>query len=263
MSAEIYHFEDVTLLITHYNRSISLENLLTSFESLNCTFDDIVVSDDGSKPEILQSVKNLQEKYGFNLITSTQNKGLANNLNKGQKAVKTTYTLYVQEDFIARPAFPGNFKRALQIIKKDKSIDTIRFYSYFPYPHTESYDEIYDEMIFQSSFLKWSHLKFYVYSDHPHLRLSSFNEKFGNYREDMHSDKAEFDMSLSFIKKGGKGLLVKNYTEIFDQINSPAEPSTISRQAWKNKNTFLVNSLKEAFYIYRYVKNTIQLLFKK
>jgi len=263
MIAARYHFQDVTLLITHYNRNRSLEALLKSFRSLNCTFDDIVVADDGSKPEILERVKGLQQKYSFNLITSSQNKGLANNLNKGQQAVKTTYTLYVQEDFIAKSAFPDNFKRALQIITTDKSIDTIRFYSYFPYPHTESYDEVYDEMIFKPSFLKWSHLKFYVYSDHPHLRLSSFNEKFGTYPEGIHSDKAEFDMSLSFIKKGGKGLLAKNYTENFDQINSTIEPSTISRQAWKEKNTFLINSLKEGFYIYRYIKNTIQLLFKK
>lgn len=263
MSEKIYHFKDVTLLITHYNRSNSLESLLKSFKDLHCTFGDVVVSDDGSRPEVIHNLKKLQEEYNFKFVLSPENKGLANNLNKGQKAVKSTYTLYVQEDFVAKPAFPENFERALEIIRTDSTIDTIRFYSYFHYPHTESYDEIYDEMIFEPSLLKWSHLKFYVYSDHPHLRLSSFNEKFGEYHEGKHSDKAEFDMSLAFLKKGGKGLLAKNYTENFDQVNSAIEPSTISRQAWKEKDNFFMNSLKRGFYIYRYLKNTLQLIFRK
>ncbi len=44
-----YKFPNVTLLITHYNRSGSLERLLNAFEKLNCSFENIVVSDDGSK----------------------------------------------------------------------------------------------------------------------------------------------------------------------------------------------------------------------
>jgi glycosyltransferase involved in cell wall biosynthesis len=46
-----YFFKDVTLLVTHYNRSQSLEQLLNSFVQLDCRFEDIVVSDDGSRPE--------------------------------------------------------------------------------------------------------------------------------------------------------------------------------------------------------------------
>jgi glycosyltransferase involved in cell wall biosynthesis len=92
-------FQDTTLLITHYNRSESLERLLTSFEDLNCRFGDIVVSDDGSKPEHLTKVKSLANRFNFTLVTTPVNKGLGNNINKGQDAVKTPYTLYVQEDF--------------------------------------------------------------------------------------------------------------------------------------------------------------------
>ena len=49
MKKEIHFFKDVTLLVTHYNRSRSLEHLLESFLNINCLFEDIVVSDDGSK----------------------------------------------------------------------------------------------------------------------------------------------------------------------------------------------------------------------
>ena len=44
-------FPQITLLITHYNRSSSLERLLSTVKMLGLSFGDIVVSDDGSKPE--------------------------------------------------------------------------------------------------------------------------------------------------------------------------------------------------------------------
>ena len=42
-------FPAVTLLITHYNRSNSLERLLNAFKALDVIFGDIIVSDDSSK----------------------------------------------------------------------------------------------------------------------------------------------------------------------------------------------------------------------
>ncbi len=50
-------FSGVTLLVTHYNRSSSLEHLLRSFQSPGCVFEDIVVSDDGSKPDHQEYLK--------------------------------------------------------------------------------------------------------------------------------------------------------------------------------------------------------------
>ena len=76
------YFSDVTLLVTHYNRSRSMERLLHSFRNLNISFGDIVVSDDGSKPEHLDYLKSLQSSLNFRLITTEKNKGLGNNINK-------------------------------------------------------------------------------------------------------------------------------------------------------------------------------------
>ncbi len=106
-------YPDVTLLITHYNRSSSLERLLHAFQTLQCSFGGIVVSDDGSKPEHQEKLRALQQQYNFNLVTTPQNRGLGNNINKGQDAVTTTYTLYVQEDFEPSSIFPEHFKDAL------------------------------------------------------------------------------------------------------------------------------------------------------
>src|SRR5690554_960472 len=93
------YFPKIGLLITHYNRVKSLENLLKKFRPMNCVFGCIVVSDDGSKPENLEKVLDLQSKYHFQLICSSENKGLGNNINKGQDSIRTPFTLYIQEDF--------------------------------------------------------------------------------------------------------------------------------------------------------------------
>ena len=54
-------FSAVTLLITHYNRSRSLERLLQTFATQQIVFGDIVVSDDGSKPEHLDYLKAIRK----------------------------------------------------------------------------------------------------------------------------------------------------------------------------------------------------------
>jgi hypothetical protein len=82
MNKVINEFHDLTLLITHYNRSSSLAHLLSTFKIQNCVFGDIVVSDDGSKPEHLSELEKLKSVYGFQLITTPINKGLGNNINK-------------------------------------------------------------------------------------------------------------------------------------------------------------------------------------
>lgn len=240
MESNITHFPDVTLLITHYNRSSSLKRLLKAFRNLNCTFDDIVVSDDCSKPEHLVVVKTLAEQYHFRLITSPQNKGLANNLNKGQDAVRTPYTLYVQEDFVPKTAFAIHFRDALQFMEARPDLDIVRFYAYFSYPYLRPYAKGYSEMQYKPWFTDYN--KIYYYSDHPHLRRSTFTEKFGSYREGIKSDKAEYLMCLSFIKKKGRGLFLTDYCAMFDQVNPPEEPSTVTRNNWRQQspNPFVV-----------------------
>ena len=246
---QIYSFPDVTLLITHYNRSQSLENLLQVCQRLGCHFGDIVVSDDGSKEVHLIYLRKLQQTHNFQLITTTVNRGLGNNINKGQDAVKTLYTLYVQEDFEPTPKFPDTLVESLAILNQEPTFDLIRYYGYLRYPFLKPYNSSFSEF----SIPPWAinYKKLYVYSDHPHLRRSSFFEKFGRYVEGIHSDQTEYRMSISFIQKKGKGLFYNNYTELFDQKNSQNEPSTIDRKSWTfSKNVFIAS----ARYIYRHVK---------
>lgn len=177
----IHYFPETTLLITHYNRSESLERLLKCFKALDCKFGGIVVSDDGSRPDHLKKLESLMDQYAFELVKTPVNKGLGNNINKGQDAVKTAYTLYVQEDFEPAEIFTTHFKDALDFMQSDTTLDIVRFYAYFTYPNLIPYGKGYSEMIY--SFWNWNHLKFYCYSDHPHLRRSNFLNKFGRYPE--------------------------------------------------------------------------------
>ncbi|RZK12044.1 MAG: glycosyltransferase, partial [Flavobacterium sp.] len=83
MTQSATNFNDITLLITHFNRSKSLERLLSELKKIGCNFTNIIVSDDCSSHEHLDYIQLLEQEFNFKLISGKQNKGLGNNLNKG------------------------------------------------------------------------------------------------------------------------------------------------------------------------------------
>lgn len=254
-------FPDTTLLITHYNRSESLERLLTAFEKLNCIFGAIVVSDDGSRPEHLNKIRQLKNRFSIQLVTAEVNKGLGNNINKGQDAVKTPYTLYVQEDFEPSEIFPAHFEDALSFMRADQKLDIVRFYAYFKYPNLKPFKNGFSEMVY--SFWDMNHLKFYYYSDHPHLRRSNFFEKFGRYPEGIKGDLTEYKMAISFLQNKGKGLFFNEFTKLFYQKNSSDEPSTMERPDWRLSKNPVIQLSRLIYLRYRWLKNTVDLIIMK
>jgi glycosyltransferase involved in cell wall biosynthesis len=250
------HFSTITLLVTHYNRSQSLARLLQAFQKQEITFGNIVVSDDGSKPEQVERLKELILQYHFNLVTTPKNNGLGNNINKGQDAVTTPYTLYVQEDFDPFPGYGKHLKNALSIMDERADVDLMRFYAYFKYPYLKPYRDGFSEMVFKIWYPGYK--KFHVYSDHPHLRRTTFFEKFGRYAEGIKGDRTEFLMNLSFIKKKGKAMFYEDFKGLFDQVNSSDEPSTMARSDVRQSNNPLIVLARA---VYRNVKHTWEVLF--
>jgi glycosyltransferase involved in cell wall biosynthesis len=248
-------FSSVTLLITHYNRSQSLERLLQSFEKQEVKFGDIVVSDDGSKPLHLDKLKEMEGKYRFRLITTPKNKGLGNNINKGEDVVETPYTLYVQEDFDPLPGYAEHLQDALDILNDRPDIDIARFYAYFKYPYLKPFRKGFSEMIFK--FWYPGYRKFHYYSDHPHLRRSDFFKKFGRYAEGLNIERAEFLMTVSFLKNKGKGVFYDDYKGLFNQINTSAEPSTMKRSNIRRSDNFVIAFVRD---IYRHVRHNYDYL---
>lgn len=245
-------------MITHYNRSRSLERLLQSFKDLSISFDAIVVSDDCSKPEHQTYLKNLETQFNFNLVTGPVNKGLGNNLNKGQDAVQTGLTLYIQEDFVPAPDFATHLANALDIMQERADIDMVRFYAYFKYPYLKEYKNGFSEMKF--SFWYPGYKKFYYYSDHPHLRRSNFLQKFGRYKEGVKGDVTEYSMMMSFLQHKGKAMFYESFKSLLEQENSSAEPSTMKRNLWRESGNPIIKLMRE---IYRHLKFNIDYLFRK
>lgn len=250
MNDKISIFESVTLLITHFNRSSSLERLLRSFKQLNVSFYEIIVSDDSSKAIHLNHIEKIRKEFDFKLISSPVNKGLANNLNKGQNAVKSAFTLYVQEDFVPKGDFFESFKDALHLMESDKDIDLIRFHAYDVYPYLKPYKKGYSEMIYKPWFINKN--KIYNYSDHPHLRRDTFFERFGRYTEGIKSDKAEYEMCLSFIQNNGRALFYDDFRGLFEQVNSDEEPSTVQRIAWRQSNNPVISFVRLIYRQFKY-----------
>ncbi len=243
---------DTSLLITHYNRSSSLERLLKAFAALDIQFEDVIVSDDGSKPEHLNFLKELQKEHRFKLVTTPQNKGLGNNINKGQDEVQSKYTLYVQEDFVPKPLFKDKLQNAVHMMNDATEFDSVRFYAYFKYPFLRPYKHGFSEMIFSAWPWYLGYRKFYYYSDHPHLRRSTFFQKFGRYKEGIPVERTEYQMMMTFLQKGGKSLFYDDYTALFNQVNSSAEPSTVNRNFWRESNNPLITTIRHMYRLIRF-----------
>ena len=251
-------FDQITLLITHYNRSKSLERLLEAFSKKKIVFGDVVVSDDGSADEQIAYLHHIQKVHNFRIIGTKKNAGLGNNINKGQKAIHTPYTLYVQEDFNPLSGYSKHLQDALDIMNEKPEIDLVRFYAYFKYPYLKPYRNGFSEMIFKIWYPGYR--KFHVYSDHPHLRRSSFLQKFGNYKEGVKGDKTEFLMAISFLKNKGKAMFYEDFRCLFEQKNSSDEPSTMKRSDLRQSSNVLISFIRS---VYRNVKHTADYLFYK
>ncbi|WP_129713801.1 glycosyltransferase [Pedobacter sp. SYP-B3415] len=251
MKKEKNHFPDISLLITHYNRPASLERQLRTWAALACSFGEVVVSDDGSKPDNLKAVQELAESFGFILVTTPVNKGLGNNINKGQRAVSKPYTLYVQEDFVPLAPFPEKLVSSLAFMQADPGLDMVRYYAYQRFPYLETFKDGFSVMKFNALNILGSYKKFYMYSDHPHLRRSNFFEKFGTYKEGVNVEKAEYSMMMSFLQKKGKGLFYERFEDLFEQKNSSDEPSTFERD-WRRHPTNI--PIRIVRHLYRHLR---------
>ncbi|MES2426933.1 MAG: glycosyltransferase family 2 protein [Bacteroidota bacterium] len=249
------YLENVSLLITHYNRSKSLERLLAAFDDLGISFYDVIVSDDGSKAEHIEYIKSLASQYKFTLVTAAKNGGLGNNINKGQDAVKTTYTLYIQEDFIPLKDFLPHFLDGLSIMEHDEQTDIVRFYAYEKYPNLKGFKNGFSELVYNPWSLNVG--KSTIYSDHPHLKRNTFFGKFGRYTEMKNPEETEYDMMMSFIKNKGKAYIYKEYKTLLAQANTTDEPSTMTRNYWRNSKFFLISFARFVFrhfkFSYRYL----------
>ncbi|MCX2574881.1 glycosyltransferase [Pedobacter sandarakinus] len=226
MNKSRLHLNNTSLIITHYNRSESLRGLLQRLATLEITFAEILVSDDCSDAHHLKQLKQLSQQFGFRLFTTPVNKGLGASLNVLHTNARSDYFFYVQEDFVPGIALADALKKGSTLLEKEHW-DIIRFYA-FPwaqFPYQRKYRDGFNKLLFSISPYYASHLKFFVYSDHPHLKRKTFTDKFGPYKENVKGDETENAMCRSFLKHDGKALLFAENQSLFDHENTEEEPA--------------------------------------
>lgn len=250
-------FNDISVLITHYNRSKSLERLLKGLQEHDLHFDQIVVSDDGSRAEHFEYVKALQKIYPFKLVTTPINKGLGNNINKGQNVINTPYTLYIQEDFVPQAVFAEKLAKAHGFLQHDPQLDFVRFYAYFKFPNLTPVSDGFSEMHFSHLKFWEGYRKFYLYSDHPHLRRKNFFDRFGKYHEGIKPDRMEYNMMMQVLAGKPKAYFYDEINVLLKQENTVEEPSTIKRNFLRNSNHFFSVFARM---VYRYVRFNLELI---
>lgn len=148
--------------------------------------------------------------------------------------------------------------KAHSFLEEDTTLDIARFYAYYRFPYLNDFKEGFSQIAIPPFASNYE--KIYAYSDHPHLRRSSFFHKFGRYPEGLKGDVTEYKMCISFLQNKGKGIFYNDFNRLFIQKNSTEEPSTMTRSNWRNKNTFLIRYIRD---IYRQIKYNFDILFAK
>lgn len=259
----ILHLAQTSLLITHYNRSSSLKLLLSKMDLLNISFSKIIVSDDHSDMQHLSALEEMSIQFGFELLTTPVNKGLGASLNALQQAASSELLFYVQEDFVPEPSLRNALAKGVEIMMQTKNWDLIRFYAFpwAPYPYRRSFGNGFSELKFSLSPTYNSHLKFFMYSDHPHLKRREFARKFGAYREGVSGDQTEQGMCRAFLKNNGKALYYEDHQHLFAHENSADEPAQDRSQGSISQRMKQFAPVYSLYLHYRLARETFKYIF--
>lgn len=259
----ILQLAQTSLLITHYNRSSSLKLLLSKMDALNISFSKIIVSDDHSDIDHLSALKEMSIQFGFELLTTPVNKGLGASLNALQQATRSELLFYVQEDFVPEPSLKNALEEGVKMMQENENWDLIRFYAFpwAPYPYRQSFRKGFSELKFSLSPAYNSHLKFFMYSDHPHLKRQNFARKFGPYREGVSGDRTEQGMCRSFLKNNGKALYYEDHQQLFAHENSADEPAQDRSQGSISQRMKRFEPVYSLYLQYRLIRETFKYIF--
>ena len=165
----------ISFLITHYNRPKDLLKCLEAMRLLELDDYEIVVSDDASSQEVLNTIR----AYPLDtLVETSRNEGLASNINRGLKACKGSYVIYCQEDFLITAGFKDILPSLLSNIDNGTA-DMVRLTAYFRFNKLYKIDDDLS-LIPRFSFSNFFQ-NYYRYSDHPYIVKRSFYDTYGYY----------------------------------------------------------------------------------
>lgn len=217
----------LSVLITHYNRPKALQKCLEAILKLNfnCLI-ELVVSDDGSEPENLRAIQQLQIDH---LVTTSKNQGLASNLNRGIKACTGDFIMYVQEDFIIKPEILNVLPESMDLISNGQ-LDMVRYRANYVFQHLIPVSQ-HIFRIPRFSFKNFN-INTFQYSDNPFLTTRSFFESLDYFLENTSGPYGETEFAIRVLKSKAKiGIADKNYFAANTESSSVMVTTTIKRHS--------------------------------
>lgn len=197
----------ISILISHYKRPKTIIECLKAIRLV--AWDrpiEIVVADDGSDSEVQDLLKTLSIDT---LLLSEKNMGLASNLNKGLKACKGDYILYVQEDFMVKPDFVEVIEESLKVLNEGV-LDMIRYCANYRFNHLIPITEKIN-IIPRFSFRNFN-VNTFQYSDNPFMTTPTFFKRFGYFLENTSGGYGETEFAMRILKSDAKiGITNKYY----------------------------------------------------
>jgi glycosyltransferase involved in cell wall biosynthesis len=190
--------KQISFLITHYNRPDDLLKCLKAIKNLNISDSEIVVCDDASQCQHLETIEGYEVDQ---LIVAKTNQGLAANINSGIEACQGEYIVYCQEDFVLDLQIRNFLPECLELLDSRKA-DMIRFTSNSPFNKLIALTDAVS-LIPKFSFQNFL-MNYYQYSDHPFITKKSFYRRYGNYLENTSGRYGETEYAIRILKSNAK-----------------------------------------------------------
>ena len=232
----------ISILITHYNRPEDLLKCLNAIKKIGIKNYEIVVSDDGSKIENIELLK----QYDIDkLLLSKTNQGLAANINRGIDACHGKYIIYCQEDFILSPGIKHILTECMELLKIDR-VDLIRFTANQNFKKLIKLTESIS-LIPKFSF-KNILINFFQYSDHPFITKKKFYYKYGKYLENTSGRYGEMEYAIRIFKS--KARIAITHDKLADVITG-SESVLLNEEIGRHSKFKMNKNLKQIIRAFR------------
>lgn len=208
-------FPLVSILIIHYNRPDTLEQCIAlARRNIHYPHLEFILADDGSKPEIVERIRQLPFDE---FILSEKNTGLGANTNRGVAACKGEYIFQFQDDHFLQPGFEDFVAKAMKILQQHNNKGLVRPFlnkAYSSYKHLQLDEIAYKEI--DKRLWKNGYNGFHQHSELPHFKHKSYHQVLGKYAEGIKMIDMENDFCIRFMRAKNYHLyILDRYENIF------------------------------------------------
>lgn len=180
----------VSVLFITYKRFDLLKRAVEQFRA-NTEYPnlEIVIADDGSVPEVQEKIRGLgADRFAL----PRQNKGLGANFNQGLALCNGKYVLLIQDDWICHGP-PEYLAEAVRIFESNSDLGLINFAGAAHPPDISRRLPGSNEPCYLTPEPLKGPIKYFLYSDQPHLQSRTAIDWVGPYLESKDMEQCETD----------------------------------------------------------------------